>query len=284
MSAGSPSPPPPVMRMVTSTSTEPRLPPVILYQAIVTVKSGSDLIIRDVLTSDPYCSVIVGGLTRSTRVVEKNLNPEWNETFLFVTETPEQITFKVFDQDELFKNDPMGEVVYDAKTQLFDKPGARTPPGETFEGLLKLQKTAKGSIFVKINCKVMTPVQTEELLATCAAQLKDAQLELSGHKKVAKDLKEQLDSAKQSVEAVKQERDSLVAETESTKKSIAERESRLAFLEREIAQMEAQIAGKTKEVQQVQKTLYDKEHEMGIVIDSNKPPCCVMCGVNCSIM
>ena len=69
-------------------------------------------------TSDPYVKVFVGGdeLAR-TSVVNKNLNPEWNEKVLAghmvggakVAKDP-TVTLCVFDQDKCSADDPMGEV------------------------------------------------------------------------------------------------------------------------------------------------------------------------------
>jgi hypothetical protein len=44
---------------------------VTLYQCTVKIKNGIDLIVADLLTSDPYCEVIVAGMTRTTRIIGK---------------------------------------------------------------------------------------------------------------------------------------------------------------------------------------------------------------------
>jgi Ca2+-dependent lipid-binding protein len=53
-----------------------------LYQIVVTLKNGIDLEVADIVSSDPYCEVSVSGLTRTSKVVEKSLNPLWNETYV----------------------------------------------------------------------------------------------------------------------------------------------------------------------------------------------------------
>lgn len=69
-------------------------------------------------TSDPYCT-IRSSFNRQkfkTKVIKKNLNPQWNQTFQFITSKPEgQIFIKIYDKDIIFKDEFMGEIMVDLK-------------------------------------------------------------------------------------------------------------------------------------------------------------------------
>eukprot|EP00475_Leptophrys_vorax_P009663 TRINITY_DN1639_c0_g1_i1.p1 TRINITY_DN1639_c0_g1~~TRINITY_DN1639_c0_g1_i1.p1 ORF type:complete len:460 (+),score=148.97 TRINITY_DN1639_c0_g1_i1:38-1381(+) len=201
---------------------------VTLYQCSVTVKNGIDLVVADMLTSDPYCEVNVGGMVRTTKIVEKSLNPTWNETFVFYTEGPEVIWFKIFDHDDLGKNDPMGQVSYDTKP-LFSRPAASTPEGEKYTGTLKLQEVRKGSVGVEVVCKTMTPVKTEKLLAICEQQLKEAKTELDRQISVAQSLKADFDAARKELTEAKSAHATVVAQNDALFKDL--QKSRAAHAE-----------------------------------------------------
>lgn len=71
-----------------------------LFGITIKVISASELMAKDIFTgsSDPYCKVIIDDQVRKTRVVKRNLEPTWNETFTFIfQEIPKQIRFEVKD-------------------------------------------------------------------------------------------------------------------------------------------------------------------------------------------
>eukprot|EP00741_Cyanophora_paradoxa_P023381 tig00000254_g22587.t1 len=70
--------------------------------------------------SDPFCILHYAGAQKKSKVIDKNLNPVWNEDFDFPVERADRIgSLKVvmFDQDKL-KNDYMGEVTVDLANLL----------------------------------------------------------------------------------------------------------------------------------------------------------------------
>ncbi|KAK7358125.1 hypothetical protein VNO77_00046 [Canavalia gladiata] len=78
------------------------------------IKRGVDLAVRDVSTSDPYVVVKMGKQKLKTRVIKKDVNPEWNEDLtLSVTEPIEPINLTVFDHDTFSKDDKMGDAELD---------------------------------------------------------------------------------------------------------------------------------------------------------------------------
>jgi len=99
----------------------------------VDVLQGRSLASKDVTGfSDPYCKVRFidpkGGkkdVSHDTKVVYKNINPKWNETFHFdfdeVENAEASIEFTVWDKDALGSDDFMGEVVFKVK-DLPDSP------------------------------------------------------------------------------------------------------------------------------------------------------------------
>ena len=60
-------------------------------------------------TSDPYVKFKCGGFKYRSTVVNRNLNPEWNEAFSFITNTlSTQLEVKVYDHDFGSIDDYMG--------------------------------------------------------------------------------------------------------------------------------------------------------------------------------
>ncbi|KAJ1477654.1 C2 domain-containing protein, partial [Baffinella frigidus] len=65
--------------------------------------------------SDPFCTLLLNTMERSTRVISRNLNPEFNETFFFEDQQlgvwPSQtIEIKVFDFDVTSAPDLLGSI------------------------------------------------------------------------------------------------------------------------------------------------------------------------------
>jgi Ca2+-dependent lipid-binding protein len=55
-------------------------------------------------------------------VVNKNLNPRWNENFtLFVSDLAKPIVIKVFDYDKFFMNDLIGQATLHVSTLALNK-------------------------------------------------------------------------------------------------------------------------------------------------------------------
>jgi stromal membrane-associated protein len=49
----------------------------------VTIVKAKDLVPRDKTgTSDPYCVVSIGKVSKKTKVIKKSVNPVWNEKLL----------------------------------------------------------------------------------------------------------------------------------------------------------------------------------------------------------
>lgn len=69
-----------------------------------------NLIIKDLLTSDPYCILKVGLQSYKTATKYKCLDPKYNEHFNFSWDGLDQLLVEVFDKDELTKDDHMGIV------------------------------------------------------------------------------------------------------------------------------------------------------------------------------
>ncbi|KAF3780881.1 GTPase activating protein 1 [Nymphaea thermarum] len=80
----------------------------------VRVIRGVNLAVRDLRSSDPYVIVKMGKQKLRTRVVKRNLNPEWNESLtLSVSDHILPIRIEVFDKDTFSRDDPMGYAEFD---------------------------------------------------------------------------------------------------------------------------------------------------------------------------
>ncbi|KAB5521259.1 hypothetical protein DKX38_025578 [Salix brachista] len=80
----------------------------------VKIKQGTNLAIRDMMSSDPYVIVSLGKQTAQTTVMKSNLNPVWNEELMLsVPQDFGPIKLSVFDHDTFSADDLMGEAEID---------------------------------------------------------------------------------------------------------------------------------------------------------------------------
>ncbi|CAA6675217.1 unnamed protein product [Spirodela intermedia] len=80
----------------------------------VLVIRGRNLSIRDLRSSDPYVVVSWRNKRVKTKVIKKNVNPEWNEDLTLCVHDPSiNIKLEVFDKDTFTPDDPMGNVEID---------------------------------------------------------------------------------------------------------------------------------------------------------------------------
>ncbi|KAK4786728.1 hypothetical protein SAY86_010561 [Trapa natans] len=85
----------------------------------VRVKRGINLVVRDVMSSDPYVTVSMGNQKLKTCVIKKNCNPEWNEELtLSVTDPSLPVKLTVYDKDIFTKDDQMGDAEIDIRPYL----------------------------------------------------------------------------------------------------------------------------------------------------------------------
>ncbi|CAO2842145.1 unnamed protein product [Amaranthus hypochondriacus] len=80
----------------------------------IKVVKGTNLAVRDMLSSDPYVVLNLGHQTVQTSVIRSNLNPVWNEELML--SVPQQygsVKLKVFDHDTFSADDIMGEAEID---------------------------------------------------------------------------------------------------------------------------------------------------------------------------
>ncbi|KAK7271197.1 hypothetical protein RJT34_26896 [Clitoria ternatea] len=97
-----------------SASTRKSLMENLLGLLRVRVKRGVNLAIRDVRSSDPYVVIKMNNQKLKTRVIKKDVNPEWNEDLtLSVLNPNEPVKLTVYDHDTFTKDDKMGDAEFD---------------------------------------------------------------------------------------------------------------------------------------------------------------------------
>ncbi|KAF5479995.1 hypothetical protein F2P56_000773 [Juglans regia] len=80
----------------------------------VHIQRGVNLAVRDVRSSDPYVIIKMGKQKLKTRVVKKNVNPEWNEDLtLSITDPIIPINLFVYDKDTFSLDDKMGDAEFE---------------------------------------------------------------------------------------------------------------------------------------------------------------------------
>ncbi|KAI3466873.1 hypothetical protein Pfo_023536 [Paulownia fortunei] len=85
----------------------------------VRVLKGTNLAVRDMLSSDPYVILTLGQQKVQTSVVKSNLNPVWNEELkLAVPQDYGSIKLLVYDHDMFSADDIMGEAEIDIQPMI----------------------------------------------------------------------------------------------------------------------------------------------------------------------
>ncbi|XWS08309.1 hypothetical protein CRYUN_Cryun41cG0068500 [Craigia yunnanensis] len=80
----------------------------------VNVVKGTNLAIRDIVTSDPYVILALGQQSVKTRVIKNNLNPVWNESLMLsIPENIPPLKVLVYDKDTFSTDDFMGDAEID---------------------------------------------------------------------------------------------------------------------------------------------------------------------------
>ncbi|KAL8231159.1 hypothetical protein R6Q57_000937 [Mikania cordata] len=79
----------------------------------VHVHRGVNLAVRDVTSSDPYVIIRMGKQKLKTRVVKKNINPEWDEDLTLSVAEPLPVKLEVYDRDTFSMDDKMGDAMFD---------------------------------------------------------------------------------------------------------------------------------------------------------------------------
>ncbi|GMN28521.1 hypothetical protein TIFTF001_002080 [Ficus carica] len=78
------------------------------------VKRGVNLAVRDSCSSDPYVVVRMGKQKLKTRVVKRNVDPEWNDLLtLSVTDPNTPVKLFVYDKDTFSFDDKMGDAEFE---------------------------------------------------------------------------------------------------------------------------------------------------------------------------
>ncbi|XP_054814575.1 probable ADP-ribosylation factor GTPase-activating protein AGD11 [Prosopis cineraria] len=85
----------------------------------VNVVKGTNLVVRDVVTSDPYVTLSLGHQSVKTRVIKNNLNPVWNESLMLsIPHNIPPLKVHVYDKDTFSTDDFMGEAEIDIQPLL----------------------------------------------------------------------------------------------------------------------------------------------------------------------
>ncbi|KAF8020940.1 hypothetical protein BT93_G1374 [Corymbia citriodora subsp. variegata] len=87
----------------------------------IRVKRGIDLVVRDILTSDPYVVISVANQRWKSRVVKNSCNPEWKDevTIPMGDRDPNiPIGLAVYDKDTFTADDKMGDAKIDVKPYM----------------------------------------------------------------------------------------------------------------------------------------------------------------------
>ncbi|TYI80913.1 hypothetical protein E1A91_D05G118900v1 [Gossypium mustelinum] len=80
----------------------------------VKVVKGTNLAVRDMMTSDPYVVLTLGKQTVQSTVISSNLNPVWNEELMLsVPSNYRPVKLQVYDHDTFSADDIMGEAEID---------------------------------------------------------------------------------------------------------------------------------------------------------------------------
>ncbi|KAK4254742.1 hypothetical protein QN277_010078 [Acacia crassicarpa] len=85
----------------------------------VKVEKGTNLAVRDMMSSDPYVVLKLGQQRVQTKVINSNLNPVWNEELMLsVPQEYGSLKLQVYDHDTFSADDIMGEAEIDLQPMI----------------------------------------------------------------------------------------------------------------------------------------------------------------------
>ncbi|GMI76570.1 homolog of OsGAP1, C2-domain ABA-related, C2 domain, Arabidopsis thaliana C2 domain [Hibiscus trionum] len=104
------------------------------------VNRGVNLAVRDARSSDPYVVVKMGKQRLKTRMIKRDVNPEWNdELTLSVTDPNIPITLTVYDHDTFTFDDKMGNAEFEVKSYI-----------EALKKYTNLQEIPNGTVLARL--------------------------------------------------------------------------------------------------------------------------------------
>ncbi|CAA6654089.1 unnamed protein product [Spirodela intermedia] len=136
----------------------------------VNVVRGTNLAIRDVVSSDPYVMLTLGHQSVKTRVIKSSLNPIWNESLLLsIPDSIPPLKLQVYDKDTFTTDDRMGEAEIDIQplvcaAKAHESSGISEPmqlgrwlasednTSARTEMTLRLQNVERGELEIELEC------------------------------------------------------------------------------------------------------------------------------------
>jgi DNA repair exonuclease SbcCD ATPase subunit len=315
---------------VTTTATqESAIPPHLqedfkVFVLTVLVRGAKDLRANDVGgTSDPFCSITVGEQSKSSEILKKTLQPQWNQSFSFFLEKAQTIRFAVYDWSVL-KNELLGEAEFETE-ELFDKLSS-------FEGWISLGKSrrepmspsqltkspraskkSRGEINIQVTCRKLAPsaiLEAEVMKLTHRiSQLETENMELEQKLQTAtviansatSDAAAAMAARKQSMEAItnsssevvrwQEEAHRMLQEIEDLKDKrtkLKENEKKLMAKVEELTKQQEESKSQIEGLQLEISNLLGQSETTGTHLDgrpliSRQIPYCVFCGISCTI-
>ncbi|OIP35749.1 MAG: hypothetical protein AUK47_16250 [Deltaproteobacteria bacterium CG2_30_63_29] len=123
----------------------------------VEVIAGQNLVIRDLLSSDPYCRVTVSDRTSGTTetlrslTIPRSLEPRWEARFHFpVGRRGATLRIEVLDEDAFSADDPMGDVHVDV---------GELPMGRVVEQWYPLLNVKQGEVRLRLRLSRLSPFE-----------------------------------------------------------------------------------------------------------------------------
>ncbi|GMI76569.1 homolog of OsGAP1, C2-domain ABA-related, C2 domain, Arabidopsis thaliana C2 domain [Hibiscus trionum] len=125
------------------------------------VNRGVNLAVRDARSSDPYVVVKMGKQRLKTRMIKRDVNPEWNdELTLSVTDPNIPITLTVYDHDTFTFDDKMGNAEFEVKSYI-----------EALKKYTSLQEISNGTVLERLQ-----PTSSNCLAEESLIYLKDGKI------------------------------------------------------------------------------------------------------------
>ncbi|XP_071739567.1 probable ADP-ribosylation factor GTPase-activating protein AGD11 [Rutidosis leptorrhynchoides] len=145
----------------------------------VNVVKGTNLAVRDMMTSDPYVILSLGTQSVKTRVIKSNLNPVWNEKLMLsIPSSIPPLKVIVYDRDTFKADDFMGDAEIDiqplvcaarASENSDNSVGNKDSNTQVKDGVitiekgivkheiaLKLENVEKGVLQIELECVPLT--------------------------------------------------------------------------------------------------------------------------------